>query len=81
VSRLADAGLEVLAADQTTPEATAAGLRCVRVIVPGLIPITFGHLHRRVTGLPRLTDGPVGVPYPSKLAAGAEVGDVPHPFP
>lgn len=81
VRRLDSAGLDVLAADQTTPEAAAAGLSCVRVIIPGLVPITFGHAQRRVVGLPRLTDGPPGAPYRSTLEAGAEVGDVPHPFP
>ncbi|GAB1640136.1 TOMM precursor leader peptide-binding protein [Krasilnikovia sp. MM14-A1259] len=73
-------GLDVLAVDQTMPELARNGLHCTRVIVPGLVPMTFGHLNRRTEGLPRLTDG-TGVPYDSGLRPGEEVGGVPHPFP
>jgi ribosomal protein S12 methylthiotransferase accessory factor len=66
--------------DQTMPEAGRHGLACVRVIVPGLVPMTFGHPHRRTRDLPRLTGG-VGIPYRSQLAHGEEVGCLPHPFP
>jgi ribosomal protein S12 methylthiotransferase accessory factor len=80
VGDLLAAGLDVLAVDQTMPELARNGLHCVRVIVPGLIPVTFGHVNRRTVGLPRLTDG-TGLPYDSQLPAGEEVGGVPHPFP
>ncbi|SCF35204.1 ribosomal protein S12 methylthiotransferase accessory factor [Micromonospora viridifaciens] len=80
VGDLLAVGLDVLVVDQTMPELARNGLHCTRVIVPGLVPMTFGHLNRRTEGLPRLTDG-TGLPYPSQLADGEEVGDVPHPFP
>jgi ribosomal protein S12 methylthiotransferase accessory factor len=80
VDDLLAAGLEVLVVDQTMPELSRNRLHCVRVVVPGLAPMTFGQINRRTVGLPRLTDG-TGVPYDSQLAPGEEVGVVPHPFP
>jgi len=80
VGDLLAAGLDVLVVDQTMPELARNGLHCVRVIVPGLVPMTFGHVNRRTEGLPRLTEG-TGVPYDSQLLPGEEVGGVPHPFP
>ncbi|NDU71191.1 TOMM precursor leader peptide-binding protein [Actinomadura sp. DSM 109109] len=66
VGRIAEAGLDVLVVDQTTPEHRLGGFRCVKVLVPGSVPMTFGHRARRVTGLPRLP---------------AQVNPDPHPFP
>ncbi|UVS78670.1 TOMM precursor leader peptide-binding protein [Actinokineospora sp. UTMC 2448] len=80
VSGVLAAGLDVLVVDQTMPELRRTGLACVRVLVPGAVPMTFGHRNRRTVGLPRLTEG-AGVPYRSGLADGEEVGCVPHPFP
>lgn len=80
VGDLLAVGLDVLVVNQTMPELARNGLHCTRVIVPGLVPMTFGHLNRRTEGLPRLTDGS-DLPYRSQLAGGEEVGDVPHPFP
>jgi ribosomal protein S12 methylthiotransferase accessory factor len=74
------AGLDVLALDQTMPELRRNGLHCVRVLVPGLVPMTFGHRNRRTEGLSRLTAGS-GIPYRSLLAPDEEVGCIPHPFP
>ncbi|MEV6710992.1 YcaO-like family protein [Lentzea sp. NPDC051208] len=59
-------GLELIAVDQSDPHTTnTLGLHCAKVVVPGALPMTFGHLHRRTTGLPRL---------------GTTAGH-PHPFP
>lgn len=80
VSGVLDAGLDVLVVDQTMPELSRNGLHCVRVLVPGLVPMTFGHLNRRTRNLPRLTEG-VGIPYRGRLTPGSEIGAVPHPFP
>ncbi|AWT44908.1 MULTISPECIES: TOMM precursor leader peptide-binding protein [Streptomyces] len=80
VSGVLDCGLDVLVVDQTMPELRRNGLHCVRVLVPGLIPMTFGHRNRRTCGLPRLTEGTT-LPYRSLLAPGREIGAVPHPFP
>ncbi|HEY0696190.1 MAG TPA: TOMM precursor leader peptide-binding protein [Micromonospora sp.] len=80
VSGVLDAGADVLVVDQTMPEPRRNGLHCVRVLVPGLVPMTFGHRNRRTRNLPRLTEG-VGIPYRSQLPPGSEIGAVPHPFP
>ncbi|MFJ9560162.1 TOMM precursor leader peptide-binding protein [Streptomyces fuscichromogenes] len=66
VRRFAAAGLDVVAVDTTSTEQTSGGFRCVKVMAPGSVPMTFGHAARRVTGLPRLPE--VRNPHP-------------HPFP
>ncbi|MBR8740360.1 TOMM precursor leader peptide-binding protein [Nocardiopsis sp. MG754419] len=74
IDRLAEHGLEVIVVDQTTPEHRAGGLFCVKVIVPGMLPMTFGHKFRRVNGIDRVF----------KAAAAQGYDDVnpdPHPFP
>ncbi|WP_439656861.1 YcaO-like family protein [Lentzea sp. HUAS TT2] len=56
-------GLELIAVDQSDPHSTnTLGLHSAKVIVPGTLPMTFGHLHRR-TGLPRL-NLQAGHPHP-----------------
>ncbi|GAA3222687.1 hypothetical protein GCM10020256_30290 [Streptomyces thermocoprophilus] len=86
VSGVLDCGLDVLVVDQTMPELRRNGLTCVRVLVPGLVPMTFGHRNRRTRGLPRLTEGTT-LPYRSLLAprpgdrrrtAPLPVGDAPR---
>jgi ribosomal protein S12 methylthiotransferase accessory factor len=64
--RFATAGMDVIAVDTTSTEQASGGFRCVKVIAPGSVPMTFGHRARRVTGLPRLSE--VRNPHP-------------HPFP
>lgn len=75
-------GLDVVVVDQSSaPYTDAAGVRSVKVIVPGALPMTFGHTHRRTRSLERLTrastlfDG--GVPWERH----GQVHPVPHPFP
>lgn len=70
LGRLADAQLDVIVLDQTTPEHHACRLACVKVIVPGMLPMTFGHRFRRTNGLPRLTN---------RCRGG--INPYPHPFP
>ncbi|WP_368814510.1 TOMM precursor leader peptide-binding protein [Kocuria sp. CPCC 205297] len=71
------AGLDVLVVDQTMPELQRAQAHCVRVLVPGLLPMTFGHWNRRTEGLPRLHSP---APYAHSVS-GSAVGATPHPFP
>lgn len=59
--------LELVAVDQTDPAtARRLGLHSAKVIVPGTLPMTFGHRHRRTRGLARLPE--LRNPHP-------------HPFP
>ncbi|MDB4897763.1 MAG: bacteriocin biosynthesis protein SagD [Firmicutes bacterium] len=75
VNRVLAAGLDVLAVDQTPPELSEVGLHAARVLVPGALPMTFGHKLRRVerrrleTALPRM-----GYQVPAQL------NPYPHPF-
>ncbi|MER7580573.1 TOMM precursor leader peptide-binding protein [Kitasatospora sp. NPDC097691] len=82
VARLADEGLEVLVVTQDEPGVRdRLGLHCAKVIVPGTLPMTFGHVNRRTRGLPRLLE----VPYRLGRTPGPlrhdELPLHPHPFP
>jgi len=79
--RLSSHGLDVVVVDQTTPEHRAGGLHCVKVIVPGTLPMTFGHANRRVHGLPRLFAVPALLGYRLQSLAPQDVNPHPHPFP
>jgi len=81
VTRLLRAGLDVIVVDQTMAELRAGGLVCVKVIVPGLLPMAFGHIFRRVEHLPRLLSQTSPSMYKSALRSSSEIGEQPHPFP
>lgn len=75
-------GLDVVVVDQSSaPYTAASGTRAVKVIVPGALPMTFGHTHRRTRSLERLTRASAlfegGVPW----EASGRTYPVPHPFP
>ncbi|WP_084468136.1 TOMM precursor leader peptide-binding protein [Actinokineospora inagensis] len=74
VANVLACGLDVIVVDQTMPELSRRGLHCVKVVVPGLLPMTFGHHNRRTVGLPRLTGS---LPYPGST----NPIQLPHPFP
>nr|WP_055510026.1 TOMM precursor leader peptide-binding protein [Nonomuraea pusilla] len=71
IGRYLARGMDVVVVDQSTPEHRAGGFSCVKVIIPGMLPMTFGHALRRVDGLPRLR----------QALAGREPNPHPHPFP
>lgn len=82
VSALHALGLDVVVVDQSSaPYTEASGAHSAKVIVPGALPMTFGHTHRRTRSLERLTrastlfDG--GVPWERH----GQIHPVPHPFP
>ncbi|WP_260867663.1 TOMM precursor leader peptide-binding protein [Streptomyces sp. SAJ15] len=82
VERLAATGLEVIAVDQSTRELRARiGLHCVKVIVPGSLPMTFGHVNHRTRGLPRLLDVPYRLGRTDRPLRPADLTVHPHPFP
>jgi ribosomal protein S12 methylthiotransferase accessory factor len=80
IDGIARAEMDVLVVDQTMPELKRSGLSCVKVLVPGMLPMTFGHRNRRTEHLPRLTDDG-RLPYDSAAPLAEPVGALPHPFP
>ncbi|WP_017590585.1 YcaO-like family protein [Nocardiopsis ganjiahuensis] len=75
-------GLDVVVVDQSSaPYTEASGTRAVKVIVPGALPMTFGHTHRRTRSLERLTRASTlfegGVPWETP----GRTYPAPHPFP
>ncbi|WP_370941898.1 TOMM precursor leader peptide-binding protein [Amycolatopsis sp. cg5] len=80
IGRLAEHGLDTIVVDQTDAWSRALGLHAAKVIVPGTLRMTFGHLHRATAAVPRLLH------VPRLLGRAATVLDLatlprhPHPF-
>jgi ribosomal protein S12 methylthiotransferase accessory factor len=74
-------GLEVIVVDQTSPELRRNGLFCVKVLIPGMLPMTFGHHLTRLEGLPRVFHVPCDLGYAPRPLKAAELNPYPHPFP
>ncbi|MFC4333567.1 TOMM precursor leader peptide-binding protein [Streptomyces andamanensis] len=81
VGRFAASGLEAIVVDQTTPVHAEAGLSCVKTLVPGLLPMTFGHHLRRISGLDRVLTAPHTLGHTTAPLRPEEVNPHPHPFP
>lgn len=82
LDRLAELGGDLIVVDQTDPTfAGAVPVHAAKVLVPGSVPMTFGHLHRRLHGLPRLHRASAllkgGVPWSTP----GQIVPAPHPFP
>jgi ribosomal protein S12 methylthiotransferase accessory factor len=73
-------GSDVLVVDQTAPEHLPCGLRCVKVLMPGMLPMTFGQQNRRVSGLARLQQVPLTLGYRDHPLSEAQINPHPHPF-
>lgn len=74
-------GLDIIAVEQTSPEVRRLGLRCVKVLIPGLLPMTFGHALTRLTGLPRALRVPFELGYAAERLTFESLNPHPHPFP
>jgi ribosomal protein S12 methylthiotransferase accessory factor len=81
VGRYTDSGLDVVVVDQTPDELRAMDLHAVKVLIPGTLPMTFGHRHRRISGLPRLLEAPHRLGYTRRSLTEDELNTEPHPFP
>jgi len=81
LARLRQAGMDAISVDHTGPEQQRLGLRSVKVLVPGALPMTFGHVNRCVQGLPRLLTVPAQLGYWARPKAYEELELPPHPFP
>ncbi|GIO16372.1 SagD family biosynthesis docking scaffold protein [Cohnella xylanilytica] len=73
-------GLDVIAIDQTAPELADDGLRAVKTLVPGLLPMTFGHRFRRLNGLKLLRTIPAALGYAERPLTADRINPYPHPF-
>ncbi|MED3574664.1 TOMM precursor leader peptide-binding protein [Cytobacillus praedii] len=73
--------LDVIIVDQTTPETRRNGLYCVKVLIPGMLPMTFGHHLTRLTGLERVLRVPMELGYTNKPLTPEQLNPHPHPFP
>lgn len=81
VGRYLRSGLDVLVVDQTIPEQRAAGVACAKVVIPGTLPMTFGHRNRRTAGIPRLRTVPARLGYRRGRLPESAINPDPHPFP
>lgn len=74
-------GIDVIVVDQTSSEHSVQGLCCVKVVMPGLLPMTFGERFRRVSGFTRLYELPYTLGYHARPLTEADINPYPHPFP
>ncbi|RDW18595.1 TOMM precursor leader peptide-binding protein [Oceanobacillus chungangensis] len=73
--------LDVIVVDQSTPETMRNRLHCVKVLIPGMLPMTFGHHLTRLTGLERVLRVPMELGYTNKPLTPEQLNPYPHPFP
>jgi ribosomal protein S12 methylthiotransferase accessory factor len=73
--------LDVIVVDQTTPETLRNGLHCVKVLIPGMLPMTFGQHLVRLSGLERVLRIPAELGYTDKPLTPEQLNQHPHPFP
>lgn len=73
--------LDVIVVDQTSPEIARNGLHCVKVLIPGMLPMTFGHHLTRLEGLDRVLRVPMALGYTDRPLTREELNPYPHPFP
>lgn len=82
VRRLAGLDLEVIAVRQDEPGIRdQLGLYSAKVVVPGSLPMTFGHVNHRTRGLPRLLEVPHRLGRTERPLRYDELTIHPHPFP
>lgn len=77
MTRLRSAQMDVFVVDLTTDEAIRAGMRVVRVIIPGLQPLSF-HYRARFLAHSRLYSAPEKMGYP--VLKETELNPFPQPF-
>ncbi len=73
--------LDVIVVDQTSPELARNGLHCVKVLIPGMLPMTFGHHLTRLEGLERVLRVPAELGYVQQPLTPNQLNPYPHPFP
>lgn len=81
LNRFRRLNLEVIVVDQTTPITKRNGLFCVKVLIPGMLPMTFGHHLTRVKGLERVLRVPMQLGFRKMPLSFEQLNPYPHPFP
>ncbi|MTH54987.1 TOMM precursor leader peptide-binding protein [Bacillus mangrovi] len=81
LQRFKKRGMDVIAVNQTAPELARNGLHCVKVLIPGMLPMTFGHHLRRLTGLDRVFTVPAELGFTKVPLKPEQLNVYPHPFP
>lgn len=72
--------LDVIVVDQSSPETVRNGLYCVKVLIPGMLPMTFGHHLTRLSGLERVLRVPMELGYAKQPLTPEQLNPYPHPF-
>lgn len=73
--------LDVIVVDQSTSETLKNKLHCVKVLIPGMLPMTFGQHLTRITGLERVLRVPMELGYTTEPLTSEQLNPHPHPFP
>ncbi|SDW00012.1 ribosomal protein S12 methylthiotransferase accessory factor [Marininema mesophilum] len=81
LARFQERNLEVIVVNQTSPEVARHDLHCVKVLIPGMLPMTFGHHFTRLEGLKRVLHVPKELGYLSQSLTMDQLNPHPHPFP
>lgn len=81
LNRFRQLSLEVIVVEQTTPIIKRNGLFCVKVLIPGMLPMTFGHHLTRVKGLERVLKVPMQLGFKKMPLSFEQLNPYPHPFP
>jgi ribosomal protein S12 methylthiotransferase accessory factor len=81
LQKLRKYNLDVIVVDQSTPETKRNGLYCVKVLIPGMLPMTFGHHLKRISGLDRVLKVPAELGYAKEPLQPGQLNPHPHPFP
>ncbi|WP_416826221.1 TOMM precursor leader peptide-binding protein [Ectobacillus polymachus] len=81
LQRFRQLNLEIIVVDQSTPEIKRNGLFCVKVLIPGMLPMTFGHHLTRVKGLERVLNVPMKLGFTKHPLEYGHLNPYPHPFP
>ncbi|MGH3521274.1 MAG: TOMM precursor leader peptide-binding protein, partial [Mycobacterium sp.] len=81
VGRYLDTGLDVIVVDQTGPEHALEQFACVKVVVPGALPMVFGYDYQRIHGFDRLYQVGYQLGYHPDPLTHAALNRHPHPFP
>ena len=80
LNRLHQSNLEIIVVIKPFPHRKEWITLC-KVIIPGMLPMTFGHHLTRVTGLDRVYTVPMTLGYTDEPLTNERLNPHPHPFP